>query len=135
MSAAIYISTETPSSADQIAVNGKYFILHIDNISAIGEDHGLRRLDEFISYSLEETLAFVDESITSSEEIEESYQEEWFEPKEGLELIKKYIDLVKNYHSLSQATKKHCLEDMESYKSVLEILVKENVRWHFSHDI
>ena len=135
MSAAIYIATESPSPADQIAVNGKYFILHIDNISAIGEDHDLKRLDEYISYTLEETLEFLDESIVSREQAEQNHVEQWFDPKEGLELIKKYIDVVKNYHSLSETSKKQCLEDLESYKSVLEVLVKENIRWHFSHDI
>jgi len=135
MSAAIYISTEKPSIADQIAVNGKYFILHIDNISAIGEEHGLKRLDDFISYSLEETLEFIDESITPRDEVEKAYCEQWFDPKEGLELIMKYIELVKSYHSLSDSGKNQCLEDLEIYRSVLEILANKNIRWHFSHDL
>jgi len=135
MSAAIYISTETSHSAEEIAVSGKYFILHMDNICSIGEDNGLKRLDEYISYSLEDALDFINESIAPGEQVENNYQEEWFDPKEGLALINKYIDLVGNYHSLSEASKKKCLEDLGSYQAVLESLAKENIRWHFSYDI
>lgn len=136
MSAAIYISTETPlAEIDEIAVNGKYFILHIDNISAIGEEHGLKRLDEYIGYTLDETLEFMVDSSDLHDSIRENHEEDWFDPKEGYSLIKKYIDLVKSYHSLSDTSKKHCLEDLESYKKILEVLTKHNIRWHFSCDI
>jgi len=136
MSAAIYISSETPiPEIDSIAVNGKYFILHIDNISTIGEEHGLKRLDEYIGYTLDETLEFMNTSSDLHDTIREHYEEEWFDPSEGHDLIKKYIDLIKNYHSLSDTTKKHCLEELESYKMVLEVLTKRNIRWRFSFDI
>jgi hypothetical protein len=135
MSAAIYITSEQPSAVDSIAVNGKYFILHMENISVIGEDHGLKRLDDYISYTLGEALAFTDESITPREQIEENYQEQWFDPAEGLALIEQYIDVVTNYHSLSATSRTQCLEDLQGYKSVLEILAQENIRWHFSCDI
>jgi hypothetical protein len=135
MSAAVYISAESPSAADKIAVNGKYFVLHIDNISTIGEDHGLKRLDEYISSTLDDVLELADESITPREKIQENFQEQWFDPGEGLALIDNYIDLVKNYHSLSETSKSQCLEDLQGYKAVLEILAKENIRWHFSYDL
>ena len=135
MSAAVYISCESRTSADDIAVDGKNMVIHIDNISAIGQDHNLNRLDEYISQSTEELLEFIGGSIESKEQIEASYKEQWFEPQEGLELVEKYIDLVKNYHSLSETTKEQCLADLEQYRRVLEMLVSENVRWHFSYDI
>ncbi len=135
MSAAVYITCESPTSADDIAVDGKNMIFHFDNISAIGEDHDLARLDEYVSQTMEEMLEFMISSTASKEQIEATYKEQWFNPKEGLELIEKYIELVKNYHSLSETTKHHCLADLEQYREVLEVLVKENVRWHFSYDI
>jgi hypothetical protein len=135
MSAAIYISSQVPSSADQIAVNGKHILLHIENISSIGEEYGLKRLDEYISYSPDETLEFFDKSMLTPEQSEMLSQELWFDPKEGLALIVQYIDLVERYHSLSETTKKQCLEELKSYISVLEILAQENIQWHFSCDI
>jgi len=135
MSAAIYISSKTSCSAEEIAVSDKYFILHMDNVSSFGEDNGLKRLDEYISYSLEDALDFIDEPSAPVEQIENNYQEEWYDPKEGLALINKYIDLVENCHSLSETSKKKCLEDLGSYQAVLESLAKENIRWHFSYDV
>lgn len=105
MSAAFFISTETSSpAADQIAMNGKYFVLHIDNISSIGEDHGLRRLDEYIGYTLDEALGYANDSA-HKEQSKENYQEEWFDPAEGHELISRYIEPINNYHSLSDTSK------------------------------
>lgn len=53
MSAAIYISAESSSAANKIAIGGKYFFLNIDNLSVIGEDYGSRRLGEYICYTHE----------------------------------------------------------------------------------
>jgi hypothetical protein len=135
MSAAIYITAEKPSSADRIAVDGKQILVHLDNLSAIGEEHGLRRLDEYIDYAADEMLDFFDESMLTAEQIDTLSQEQWFDPTEGLTLINSYIDVVKHYHSLSETTKHHCLEELYSYRAVLEILAKAGINWHFSCDI
>ena len=135
MGAALYISFDSPTSAEGITVDGKHMLTHMDNIPAIGEDHGLIHLDEYVSQTMEQVLEFIDSSIASKDQLEEYYQEQWFDPTEGLELMEKYIDFVKNYHSLSDTTKRQCLPDLECYRDVLKILVDENVRWHFSYDL
>jgi hypothetical protein len=121
MSAAVYISCETPTSADDIAADGKNMLIHFDSFSAIGEDHDLERLDVYVSQTMEEMLEIMDDSIASKEEIEASHKERWFNPLVGLELIEKYISLVKKYHSLSDTTKQQCLPDLEQYREVLKI--------------
>lgn len=110
-------------------------MIHLDSISAIGEDHDLKRLDQYVSYTPEEVSDFLGGLEAAQEQIDESHREQWFDPKAGLELIEKYIDLVKNYHSLSDTTKGQCIPELESYKEVLKILVDENIRWHFSYDL
>ena len=135
MSAALYISFESPTSAENVVVDGKYIMPHLDNISAIGEDHNLKRLDEYVSQSLSEILEFIDESVIPKQKVEETHNERWFDSNEGLEVIGKYKEVVKTYHSLSNTTKEDCLRDLESYEEVLKVLAKENIRWHFSYDI
>ncbi len=135
MSAAIYITAEKSSPADRIAVDGKQILLHLDNLSAIGEAHGLKRLDEYIDYPADEMLDLFDESMLTAEQIEALSQTRWFDPAEGLVLINGYIDAVSHYHSLSETTKRHCLDDLSSYRLVLEILAQAGIRWHFSCDI
>ena len=135
MSAAVYISFESPTTADQIVVDGKHMMLHLDNVSAIGEDHGLKRLDDYVSQTMEEVLDFMDDAMASQEQIITTYHEQWFDPKEGLALIEEYIGLIGNYHSLGETIKSKCLIDLKSYREVLRILTQENIRWHFSYDI
>lgn len=69
------------------------------------------------------------------ENMAENHEEQWFDPKEGLELMTKYTGLVKSYHSLCKTSKMQCLYDLESYKSVLETLNSKNMFWRFSCDL
>lgn len=110
-------------------------MLHLDNISSIGEESGLARLDEFFSFDLDEAIDLLAEVGASQVDVEATHKEDWFGPELGRALIKDYMELIRDYHSLSDTTKKQCLADLEEYEKVFDILVQEKIRWHFSYDI
>ncbi len=50
----IYIAIKNQSEADNFSNDGRALILHVDAISAIGKEVGLKRLDEYVFTPLDE---------------------------------------------------------------------------------
>jgi len=131
----IFIATKNKSKTDMELNDARELILYIDAISAIGEENGLMRLDEFIYAPLEEISDFLVKTGASKEELEKAYEDIWFEPKVGKDLVERYINLVRNYHSLSETTKSKIIPELENFKHILKTLVEENNMWRLQYDI
>ncbi len=131
----IYIAIKNKSEADALPNDGRALILHIDAISAIGKDAGLKRLDEYVFAPLDEISEFLVDSGLTDEELENAQPEVWYEPEEGRKTIDEYIRVTKNYHTLSETTKGQVVPELEQFRNILRVLSKENNKWRLQYDI
>ena len=131
----IFIATREKSKSEYLPNDGRELILHFDNISSIGEEMGLSRLDEYIYVPTDQMLEFLKGAGAKDEEIENVNLELWFSPKEGLELISSYINTLEKYHTISQTTLKAIMPELKEFQRIMEILEQEYNEWHFEYDI
>ena len=131
----IFIATREKSKSEYLPNDGRELILHFDNISSIGEEMGLSRLDEYIYVPANQMLEFLKGTGAKDEEIENVNLELWFNPKEGLELISSYINTLEKYHTISQTTLKAIMPELKEFQRIMEILEQEYNEWHFEYDI
>ncbi len=131
----IFIATKNKINLTELANHGVHLINHLDLLSSIGEEHQLMRLDDCVYTPTEQIAEFLKSVGATEEEIEQANPELWFSAKEGLTLIKSYIKIISNYHSLSQTTKSVVLPELIQFRTLLELLCAENNEWHFEYDL
>ncbi len=132
---AIYIAFRNDSRATALANDGIELLLHLDAISAIGEECGLARLDDYIYMPSYEIAEFFREAGASDEEIEKANPVAWYPAEEGGELVKGYITALSSYHSISDTTRNKVIPELESFLEIFAILVDEDNEWHFEYDL
>ncbi len=132
---AIYIAFRNDSRATPLANDGIELLIHLDTISAIGEECGLARLDDYIYMPSYEIAEFFREAGATDEEIEKANPVTWYPAEEGRELMQGYIATLNSYHSISETTRNKVIPELESFLEVFAILVEEGNEWHFEYDL
>lgn len=61
------------------------------------------------------------------------FDEEWFEPSDGLEMVQAYMKHLKEHPGAIEDSEA-IMEDLKDYLKALERLNQEQVRWHFAID-
>ena len=115
--------------------DGANLLIHLDSISAIGEEYNLGRLDDYVYTPTEQIAEFLLSAGASEEEIERANPELWFSPEEGLSLMQSYIDVITQYHTLSDTTKSMVVPELKEFCAILEVLYTENNQWHLEYDL
>lgn len=132
----VYIAVKNPTNAENDYINdARSLILHIDNISATGEEAGLNRLDEYVFAPLEDIAEFLLNAGASEEEIRNAHTEIWYDPGEGKNLLRDYIALLEGCHSLSESTKKPVIAELKEFYKIMASLEMEKNKWRFQYDI
>ncbi|SFI90439.1 hypothetical protein [Planctomicrobium piriforme] len=137
MGAAVYIAASNPQLRELIFVDGKMIARHLETLSTLAEDNGLRRLEMYLSQSAEETKAFfVDQLGVAPEEIDmNKIQENWYSPEEGSRYftsLRQVVEQDKFY--FKEAEKYRVLDDINSFIDVISTLRDADVRWHLAVD-
>ncbi len=130
----IFVAIKNPSKADTLPNDGRALILHIDALSAIGEEAGLDRLDDYVFAPLDQIEEFLGDSGLSREELEKAHPEVWYEPVPGERLLADYIRVLEGYHTLSDTTRRQVIPELEQFRQILEVLAKEDNFWRLEYD-
>ncbi len=132
---AIYVVAKEAGEFGQLANRGAMLLLHLDAISAIGEEFGLKRLDECVYLPDDQLFDFLRDAGATDEQIAAANPPLWIEAQQGVVLMGDYVDRVRSYHSLSEQTRTAVLAELEEFEKVFEALAQTGDHWHFEYDI
>lgn len=134
MGAACYIVCENGEVNEEIIVNGKSVSKHLDHLSSMAQDNGMRRLDSFISQSPEEADRFLLELGAAIDEVKASIKESWYDPSHGLDYFRALASLVTGDDFLDPKDKSDTITDLEEYITAMCTLKDKGLRWHLQID-
>lgn len=132
---AVYIVARKTENLDAFENHGIMLLVHLDTISAIGEEFGLKRLDECVYISDEDLLDYLTEAGVPPDDIAKANPPLWMPATEGFELVSAYIDKLKTYHTINDVTRVSVLQELNGFRQILEALAGSNDAWHFEYDI
>ncbi|GGJ28986.1 hypothetical protein [Deinococcus roseus] len=134
MSLALFIVPEKPLSIDPF-VNGKAMAHVMDELDRLSEAAQVPVLLTFLDVSemLEE---FSDEDPEEFEEAPENPDAVWFDPAQGLQTVQSLVNTLQNQPELDfeEFRRQDVLDDLQELQKVLEVCLKENVRFHLALD-
>ncbi|PKM30825.1 MAG: hypothetical protein CVV07_06300 [Gammaproteobacteria bacterium HGW-Gammaproteobacteria-11] len=136
MGLAWYIAAETDVDGLDIFCNGKS-IAHADEarLESLCLELGVRPLMDFFSVDPVETAMLLEAYLgEDADEPLDTPDEEWFHPEEGLKTVKalrEYLAAHPNELEGQQAV----VDDLNEYQHILEVLQRNQVRWHMAVDI
>lgn len=135
MSAAFFIVLDQEDPGFDTMVNGKFLSRDAKRLETIAKSLGLRPLEEYVSYSPEETRAMMEDLGTDPDEVEgmELPEQQWYEPQEGLDWVEMICAHVRANPSSVQNSE-GVLADLEEYRTVLEQAKKIRARWNLQVD-
>ena len=131
----IFIVAKNEFITSNLENEGIHLFAHIDNISSIGEEFSIQRLDECVYTPTESIAEFLCEAGATEEEISMSNPELWIPAQTGFQLLNEYIKIVTDYHSLSEKTKSLILPELTNFSAILDVLCADGNEWHFEYDI
>jgi hypothetical protein len=134
MGIAYYISSSDGDTSYSSMMDGKGLGRALDKVSCMGQDAGMKRLDDYVSQRREELLELIPEGIDSFEN-PQLLEEQWYDSTMGVALIEQYIEKLKAYGFISRTEKEDSLQDLEDMRSILGILSEKSLKWHLSLDI
>ncbi len=110
---------------------GIMLLLYLDTVSSIGEEYGLRRLDECVYISDADKLEFLGEAGMSSEQIAETRSPLWIAASEGLELVDAYTEKLNSHHSINDGTRVGVLQELARFRLIFQALAEYHDDWRF----
>jgi hypothetical protein len=134
MSAAYFIVLDKESPGFDPAVNGKFLARDARRLAKVVKVLGIRGPDDYVSYSPEEARAMMEDLGTEPDQIPADLPEQqWFDPREGLEWVAKLTAHIEaNPSAVKNA--KGVLSDLAEYKDVFEQARKIGARWNLQVD-
>ena len=134
MGVAYFISASDGDTSYSTMMDGKGLGRALDSVSCMGEDFGMPRLDAFVSQSKEDIIEIMPQGFNSIDE-SKLPDEQWYDPKMGIQLIEQYISKLKAYEYIYKDDKKDSLQDLNDMLSILKILDNKGLKWHLTIDI
>jgi hypothetical protein len=135
MSAAFFIVLDNEDPGFDTMVNGKFLSQDSDRLGTIAKSIGVRKLEDYVSYSPDEARAIMEDFGTDPEEIEatELPERQWFDAQEGLDLVAKLADHIRaNPTAVKNA--EGVLSDLQEYQVVFEKAKRIGARWNLQVD-
>ena len=134
MSTAFFIVLDKKDPGFDTMVNGKFLVQDARGLKKIAKALGLPELEDYVSYSPEETLAMMEDLGGEPSELDgELPEQKWYDPQEGLDWVHQVSEHVRaNPSSVKNA--KGVLADLEQYREVLEQAKGARARWNLQVD-
>lgn len=135
MSAAFFIVLDNKNPGFDTFVNGKFLSDDAKRLEKIAKSLGIAQLEDFISFSPDETRAMMEEMGTDPEEIEgmELSEQKWYDPQEGLDWVGSVSAHIQSNPS-SVKNAKGVLADLEEYRKVFGQAKQMGARWNLQVD-
>lgn len=135
MGVAYYIVSNDGDTSYSTMMSGKGLGLALDNVSCMGEDAGMTRLDDFVSHSKEDTIEIMRGGGFTDIDESKFPDEQWYDSKMGIKLVEQYIDKLKTYDYIDKTDKENSLQDLNDMLSILKLLDHKGLKWHLTIDI
>jgi len=131
MGYALYISLQTPIDGfDHVSVlDGKSIGANEEFFASKVKGTATKSLNEFLSVSAEDMEGFFDDADDMPE-----VKEEWFEPSDGLETVRAYLDILEE-STEGLDTPELIIDDLKAIELILKKADQHSVKWHLSCDI
>jgi len=95
MGSAIYLVTSDGNTQSALAIDGKALSNALDELDAVAAELGLKPVSGFLSQSLEEIEAFLDDEGFDEEIGELKVEENFYEVADGIEVFSKLATFVR----------------------------------------
>ena len=110
---------------------GIMLLLYLDTVSSIGQEYGLRRLDECVYISDVDKLELLGETGMSPEQITQILSPSWITASEGLELVDAYTEKLNSHHSINDGTRVGVLQELARFRLIFQAMAECHDDWRF----
>jgi hypothetical protein len=115
------------------SVSGKMINRYEPELSQILVNNNLRSIMTF--FGANPLGYFDDEELEKVEIPEEQLVEKWFEPEDGLEIVRYLITNLSDKPNILGDETNQVIEDLKAFEEVLEKAQSANAKWHIEIEI
>jgi hypothetical protein len=125
----LFIDLEKPIHNLQDNLGGKAWARVDRELNALAQQLKLTPLDDLTSCGAEQLAEY-----GAPDEVVNDFQEQWFEPEEGIRTVQGLLDHLRQHAEITRSFKhpQYVLDDLTEALKILRAAAQERVRFHFS---